>query len=238
MNNMKASEVRQAIVNRANAIVGMNRDQLNMSGDYAWCAHTVSNIFRYVGINNMYDLSCTRMQAKMDTSPEWSEPEDNPIPGDVIFFDWDHVIEALPLDHVGIVTKFDGNTITYVNGNGNSSYYVTRQTISIHNSCIAYWMRYVGRTAVPSETVQKEIETPKPAKVMCTVELEQLSRGCESASVETLQNLLRDVQYDLAVDGRFGEETEKYVKEFQKDNNLTADGIVGSKTWKALIEAV
>lgn len=61
---MKASEVRQAIVNRANAIVGMNRDQLGMSGDYAWCAHTVSNIFRYVGINNMYDLSCTRMQAK------------------------------------------------------------------------------------------------------------------------------------------------------------------------------
>lgn len=68
--------------------------------------------------------------------------------------------------------------------------------------------------------------------------VEQLSRGCESASVETLQNLLRDVQYDLEVDGRFGEETEKYVKQFQKDNNLTADGIVGSKTWKALIEAV
>ena len=235
---MKASEVRQAIVNRANAIVGMNRDQLGMSGDYAWCAHTVSNIFRYVGINNMYDLSCTRMQAKMDASSEWSEPEDNPIPGDVIFFDWDHVIEALPLDHVGIVTGYSNGIITYVNGNGNSSYYVTRQTISIHNSCIAYWMRYVGRTATPSETVQQEIETPKPQKVFCTVELEQLSKGCESASVETLQNLLCDVQFELTVDGRFGDKTDAAVKDFQKENNLTADGVVGPKTWKALIEAV
>ena len=235
---MKASEVRKAIVERANAIVGKSRDQLGMSGTYAWCAHTVSNIFRYVGINNMYDLSCTRMQAKMDASSEWSEPEDNPIPGDVIFFDWDHVIEALPLDHVGIVTGYSNGIITYVNGNGNSSYYVTRQTISIHNSCIAYWMRYVGRTATPSETVQQEIETPKPQKVFCTVELEQLSKGCESASVETLQNLLCDVQFELTVDGRFGEKTEAAVKDFQKENNLTADGVVGPKTWKALIEAV
>ena len=238
MNNMKASEVRQAIVARANAIVGLNRDQLGMSGDYAWCAHTVSNVLRYVGINNMYDLSCTRMQAKMDDSPEWSEPEDNPIPGDIIFFDWDHKIEALPLDHVGIVISCVNGIITYVNGNGNSSYYVTRQTINLHNTCIAYWMRYVGRTATPSEKVQTEIEKPKPAKVMCTVELEQLSKGCESASVETLQNLLCDLQYDLTVDGRFGDVTDKYVRQFQKDNNLTVDGVVGAKTWKALIEAV
>jgi hypothetical protein len=226
------------IVARANACLGLTRIQLGILGYHAWCAHFVSEVLRYVGID-MYDLSCTRMQAKMDDSKDWDEPDDlHPIPGDILFFDWDHKPEELPLDHVGIVTGYSNGTITYVNGNGNSSFYVTRQTISIHNSCIAYWMRYVGRTAVPSESVQKEIETPKPSKVMCTVELEQLSRGCESASVETLQNLLRDVQYDLEVDGRFGEETEKYAKEFQKDNDLTADGIVGAKTWKALIEAV
>ena len=235
---MKASEVRKAIVNRANAIVGMSRDQLGMSGSYAWCAHTVSNILRYVGVNNIYDLSCTRMQAKMDASPEWSEPDDNPIPGDIIFFDWDHVIESLPLDHVAVVTEINGSTITYVNGNGSSSTHVTRQTININNPCIVYWMRYIGRTATPSEATQKEIETPKPKKVMCTVELEQLSKGCESASVETLQNLLNDVQYGIVVDGRFGNNTESVLKQFQKENNLTADGICGPKTWKALIEAV
>lgn len=227
----------QQIVARANAIVGMNRNQLGMPGSYAWCAHTVSEVLRYVGIaEDVYDLSCTRMQYKMAASENWDEPDDHPIPGDIIFFDWDHLREELPLDHVGIVVAMNGNTIVYVNGNGNDSFRVTRQTINLGNPCIAYWMRYVGDNEVkPLPTPDPE---PTPEVKKCKVELEQLSFGCKSPSVETMQNLLVDVGYVLDVDGIFGKETEQALKDFQKDNKLTVDGICGAKSWKALIEAI
>lgn len=38
----------------------------------------------------------------------------------------------------------------------------------------------------------------------------------------------------LPIDGQFGKNTEDKVKEFQKEHNLTADGIVGMNTWKAM----
>lgn len=226
----------QQIVARANAIVGMTRNQLGMPGNYAWCAHTVSEVLRYVGINDPYDLSCTRMKYKMAASENWDEPDGKPIPGDIIFFDWDHLQEELPLDHVAIVVAMEGNTVVYVNGNGNDSFRVTKQRIDLDNPCVAYWMRYVGDEEVkPLPAPDPE---PTPEIKMCKVELEQLSFGCKSPSVETMQNLLIDAGYVLDVDGIFGNETKKILAEFQNDNELTADSICGPKTWKALIEAV
>ena len=46
--------------------------------------------------------------------------------------------------------------------------------------------------------------------------------------------------YDLGkygADGKFGKQTEAAVKAFQKDNGLTADGVIGKKTWDALMNA-
>ena len=37
-----------------------------------------------------------------------------------------------------------------------------------------------------------------------------------------------------AVDGRLGKKTKTAIKQFQKRNNLKADGIVGEKTWSLL----
>lgn len=225
------------IVARANATVGMSRYDLGMPGDYAWCAHYVSEVLRYVGIKNMYDTSCTRLQGKMDASVEWSEPDDMQ-PGDILFFDWDKIIEPLPLDHVGIVVDYDENTgiITYVNGNGSSSLLVTKQTMNINSRYIQYWMRYVGDQSV--KPIPKPDPIPTPKKVMCKVELEQLSFGCKSPSVETMQNLLADVGYELDVDGIFGNETKEVLTKFQEEYKLEVDAICGCQTWKALIEAV
>ena len=233
--------IRNEIVNRANAIVGMSRNQLGMSGEYAWCAHTVSNVLRHVGITDMYDLSCNSMKAKMSKDHKWSEPDDAPIPGDVIFFDWDRERDpeyyTRPLDHVGIVTKYSNGTITYVNGNGSSAYYVTKQDIHIDNPSVSYWMRWVGDNAADKVEVPA-VEVAHKKKIFCTVELEQLDKGCESPSVETAQNLLIDLGYKIEADGIFGSETDKIVRQFQKDYKLDSDGVIGSKTWKALIEAV
>lgn len=56
-----------------------------------------------------------------------------------------------------------------------------------------------------------------------------LKKGSRGADVKTLQQKL-----NLCTDGIFGNLTEEAVKEFQKAHGLTADGIVGAKTWAAL----
>lgn len=62
-----------------------------------------------------------------------------------------------------------------------------------------------------------------------------LRRGNQGDEVADLQTIL-NARYgaDLEVDGNFGKATESAVKAFQKANSLTADGVVGPKTWKAL----
>ena len=65
-----------------------------------------------------------------------------------------------------------------------------------------------------------------------------LKKGSKGAQVKTLQNLLISHGYKLpkyGADGDYGDETVKAVKAFQKDNGLTVDGIVGAKTWAALM---
>ena len=41
--------------------------------------------------------------------------------------------------------------------------------------------------------------------------------------------------YDIAVDGDFGPNTDRIVKQFQQENDLVVDGVVGPKTWQVLI---
>jgi peptidoglycan hydrolase-like protein with peptidoglycan-binding domain len=42
----------------------------------------------------------------------------------------------------------------------------------------------------------------------------------------------------IAVDGNFDNKTTTRVKQFQSDFHLTADGVVGNKTWSVLEDAI
>ena len=73
------------------------------------------------------------------------------------------------------------------------------------------------------------IETPKTIR-----------KGAKGELVIKAQELLRSHGYSLGkwgVDGDFGSATENAVKAFQRDNGLTADGIIGPKTWAALMSS-
>ena len=63
-----------------------------------------------------------------------------------------------------------------------------------------------------------------------------LRRGMRGAEVRALQELLRELGYGLAVDGVFGAETERVVKEVQDAAGLDVDGLVGPQTWTVLAE--
>lgn len=62
-----------------------------------------------------------------------------------------------------------------------------------------------------------------------------LSKGSKGIRVESLQDRLRELGYTAApVDGSYGERLAEAVKLFQRRAGLTADGIAGSATLKAL----
>ena len=67
-----------------------------------------------------------------------------------------------------------------------------------------------------------------------------LKKGSRDASVTDLQNILRELDYNIPVTGVFDTDTFKAVRNFQSshldkhDRPLVVDGVVGEITWWAL----
>lgn len=65
-----------------------------------------------------------------------------------------------------------------------------------------------------------------------------LTKNDRGENVVTLQKKLYLIGYDITeIDGVFGNETERAVLAFQKDQNISATGIVTNVTWRALQKA-
>lgn len=62
--------------------------------------------------------------------------------------------------------------------------------------------------------------------------------GSSGDDVKELQRRLNSAGYSVAVDGSYGEQTRNAVQDYQKKNNLTVDGIVGSETWGSLLGSI
>ena len=78
----------------------------------------------------------------------------------------------------------------------------------------------------------------EPKQEVCEVNLPVLGKGDKGNTVKALQRMLIYEGYNCGgygADGDFGNGTEKSVKKYQADNKLTADGIVGAKTWAKLL---
>ena len=91
-----------------------------------------------------------------------------------------------------------------------------------YSSINTYYSKLTGTTApAPAPTP----ETSFPTK----------DYGDSGSAVTTLQYLLRSKGYTITVDGNFGTQTKSVVIAFQKSRGLYADGIVGDKTWAALV---
>ncbi|MBW4576634.1 MAG: peptidoglycan-binding protein [Aphanothece sp. CMT-3BRIN-NPC111] len=85
-----------------------------------------------------------------------------------------------------------------------------------------------GQMAVPSQQPSVGPELSK--------ELPVLRKGDSGGAVRLLQNILISLRY-ITPESRtsnFDEKTQQAVIKFQKQYNLSADGVVGSLTWRML----
>ncbi len=69
---------------------------------------------------------------------------------------------------------------------------------------------------------------------MIKIAYSTISYGSSGEDVKKLQQALNSCGYKLDVDGKFGSKTQAAVKDYQKKNGLSVDGIVGEKTWGSL----
>ncbi len=77
--------------------------------------------------------------------------------------------------------------------------------------------------------------TQAPHEALVAVRTAVLKQGSSGGEVKEVQRRLKNWgYYSGAVDGVFGAGTKKAVIAFQQKNGLTADGVVGKETYKAL----
>ncbi len=89
--------------------------------------------------------------------------------------------------------------------------------------------RPVTTTPAPANR-QSQAKSYRPAPDLDRVDRTPLRRDHQGQSVSDVQQLLRDAGYDLAVDGKFGPQTDRAVRDFQRTHGLEPDGLVGPRT--------
>lgn len=102
------------------------------------------------------------------------------------------------------------------------------------------------RKPLTAEEKQEDLQSPRlkdDSRLQQAFDNSPLLKKNETSDgVKTLQRALKDLGYSLPIsfkktgdaDGIFGDETESQVKQFQRDNHISDDGIVGRDTLRAL----
>lgn len=205
-----------------------------------WCATFVSAVAVKLGYTDIIptECSCPKMIELLKNIGAWVEDDTYvPKPGDILFYDWQDTgigDNRGGSDHVGIVEKVSGNTITIIEGNYSNS--VKRRFLEVNG-------RYIRGYGVPKYDTEAVVDKPVTTKTeVCTVEVKVLRKGAKGDNVEALQLLLIGYGYKMqnngktyGADGSFGAATDNAVRAFQKAKGLSVDGICGPKTWNKLL---
>lgn len=181
------------------------------SGLFSWAFKQLGG-YMYHGSNTMYDKYCTDkgrlVNGKREDGKELK-------PGTAVFTGTEK-----KHGHVGLYIG-DGWVIEAQG---------TKAGVVKSKVTLAKWTYWGELKGVNYSGSQPEPE-PKPEQKPT------LRKGDKGAYVTLLQTKLIQRGYDLSpygADGDFGNKTLAAVKKFQTDSGLTADGVVGEKTWDAL----
>lgn len=164
------------------------------------------------------DLQGEGATSQWNTAANWeSKGTIDTVPEDVLVCLFVHNSETGKKEHTGF--GYRGSTCECSSG---VQYFEKRK---------AKWTHW----AVP-KGIRGETPAPEPSLDPGTKK-PTLRKGDAGPYVTLAQTELIQRGYDLGswgADGKFGNATEKAVKQFQKDWGLTADGVIGPKTWAML----
>lgn len=108
--------------------------------------------------------------------------------------------------------------------------------IAVRSSYAQAWLAKFSGWEVPTAT---DAPTPMPIEEKTKLETwppRTIALNLNWEETFLAQALLKCHGYNVVVNGIFSESFEQKVKEFQRDHNLLADGIIGPKTWAALMK--
>ena len=130
----------------------------------AWCATFVSAVAVKLGYTDIIppECSCPRMVTLLQNKGIWVEDDAHvPSVGDIVFYDWEDSgtgDNRGGADHVGIVEKVVGDTITVIEGNYSDS--VKRRTLKVNGK----YIRGYGVPKYDVEPTDKPVEQPTKTK--------------------------------------------------------------------------
>ena len=232
---MSVERTRERIVLIGSCFLGYRegRNNDNIFGDWygipnqPWCAMFVSYCMNKAGVLP----NVVKKFASCSIGWNWFKSKGQtrnrgyiPQKGDIIFFDWNPE-KGDGIDHVGIVNNVNGEYIYTLEGNHDDQVNIYKYHI---NDARIYGY------AVPDYTGEEIIEN-NPSEPYTNKPL--VYKGKTGETVKYIQNKLINKGYFLGrtgADGIFGFQTEKAVRQFQIDSNLSVDGIIGPLTWEKL----
>ena len=148
-----------------------------------WCATFVSAVAIKLGYTDIIptECSCDRMIALMKSKGIWNESDSRtPKAGDIIFYDWDDSGSGNntgSADHVGIVEKVSGKTITVIEGNKSQA--VGRRTIAVNG-------RYIRGYGVPKyDKATSSSTTPSTKQTIATGKAKSFNKAFAGSYVTT-----------------------------------------------------
>lgn len=202
-----------------------------------WCATFVSACAIKCGATDIIptECSCGEMISLMKKKGIWEENGNIiPKPGYIIMYDWDKK-DAWP-DHVGIVEKVSGSTITVIEGNKNDS--VERRTIIVGNANIRGY-------GMPKYNAEQK-PTPAASKIAvdgewgpATTKLAQKVFGTQVDGIVSNQFVTYKKSNPGLLSSTFKwvDKPKGYsplIKAIQKKVGVTQDGHIGPGTIKAM----
>lgn len=155
-----------------------------------------------------------------------------PQVGDQVFFG-----EYGNEGHTGFVVEANGDFIYTIEGNTSSGYGVESNGDGVYLKRYNIKTQYIPGYGRPNWSVVSSNDGNEEGSV--TVSYPTIKLGSKGSDVKKAQQLLIAKGYSCGAagaDGDFGAGTYNAVKKFQAANGLEADGIVGAKTWAALLK--
>lgn len=204
-----------------------------------WCGSFIMWCANQAGVKLPNTVSTMAGAAAFKKLGTWTDAaKASPAPGDIVYFDF--MEGGAPIEHVGLVVKDNGDgTVTTIEGNTAGD---KKKSSSQRNGgeCVKKIRAYkknpkgipvfiegFGRpNYVGNEVDVTPVPSIKPAFPG------RIVPGDKGEAVKLIQHALT-----LVEDGDFGPATKKAVIAFQDNHeNLDSNGIVGPKTWAALMD--